>query len=96
MTYEKAADAIKTWIGPMRKIHQGDDFANEFIDCAEFMTKSVVREAVEKTDSKKPLYIKEHDDIYFDWQCPNCKREFIKSTQCVKYCVDCGQALDWE
>lgn len=95
MTYEEASDAIKTWAGPMRKAHQGNEFANEFIDCAVFMTSSVVREAVEKQISKKP---KPHEDDEFSAKCPNCYDEV--DTHWVHggifYCPNCGQSLNWD
>lgn len=52
-SYHEAANAIKTWLGPMRKVHSGNDFGNEFIDAADFMTRSFVRENVEKAIMSK-------------------------------------------
>lgn len=53
------------------------------------------REAVEKQEPKKP----EVSDSDFDYyKCPVCGA-YISATDCVQdhnYCLNCGQAIDWE
>ena len=53
------------------------------------------REAVEKQEPKKP----EVSDSDFDYyKCPVCGA-YIWATDCVQdhnYCLNCGQAIDWE
>lgn len=53
------------------------------------------REAVEKQKPKKP----EVSDSDFDYyKCPICGA-YIWATDCVydhNYCLNCGQAIDWE
>ena len=94
MTYEEAANAIKTWFGPMKKLHEGDDFANEFIDAADFMTSSVVREAVEKQIPQKPKRSGKYG------VCPSCSRLIERYEQKhgnieIPHCKWCGKKLDW-
>jgi len=53
------------------------------------------REALEKQIPKKPFYIRDVDALYFDWQCPHCKREYRKAIIEVNNCHDCGQSIGW-
>ena len=50
--------------------------------------------ALEKQIQKKPEYIDE-DLRYFD--CPVCKESILASDdfESHKYCLNCGQAIDW-
>ena len=48
MDIEEAVTAIKTWIGPMRKVHKDNDFANEFIDAAWELALAALREKAER------------------------------------------------
>ena len=49
-------------------------------------------EAIDKQITKKPeIVIK--DNKYQYCCCPNCGNEYIVAG--LRYCVDCGQRLDW-
>lgn len=53
------------------------------------------REAVEKQKAKKPEVIDQDFDYY---KCPVCG-EYIWATDNIndhKYCLNCGQAIQWE
>lgn len=56
-------------------------------------------EALEKQIPMKPLAtatmttLNTPNDKYC-WVCPNCVKARITETQ-VKYCSECGQAIDW-
>lgn len=45
MTIEDAVTAVKTWLGMMRKAHDGNEFATEFIDAAWFLAKMAIQES---------------------------------------------------
>jgi len=52
-------------------------------------------EALEKQIPKKPEYTDEYCDFAY---CPNCEKgefEFDTNTWEMKYCYECGQAIDW-
>lgn len=50
-------------------------------------------ENIEKQIPKEVVTRKIDEDIKLDF-CPRCNVRFIKSG--MKYCGECGQALDWE
>lgn len=54
--------------------------------------KIVLSKALEKQIPKKSKILEERYTRNFIFGCPNCN-EFVKFNQ--KYCVHCGQALDW-
>ena len=48
--------------------------------------------ALEKQIAKKPS---EPQGIWINKRCPSCMRTIATNHEGKKYCVDCGQKLDW-
>lgn len=92
MTYEEASNGIKTWLGMMRMSNDSNEFTNEFIDCAEYMIKSDVRNSIEKQIPKKPIEICEFAENDLVGICPICN-EGVNNE--MRYCMECGQKLEW-
>ena len=53
---------------------------------------NVLQELVERDTPKKPI-IKKNDKFGVIFDCPNCGKK--NSYAPMKFCYDCGQALDW-
>ena len=67
---------------------------DELLQYREIGTLEECRRTHENQIPKKPSYV---DESYGIFECPNCK-EMIYATdemQSHKYCLSCGQALDW-
>ena len=59
----------------------------------------IVCNALEKQIPKTPNY--EADGywngelVYDTWICPNCGKDYEVDYDDYKYCLECGQAIDW-
>lgn len=95
MTYEQAKENI---------VHDGIDMgAGDYISIAAL---EVAVEAIEKQVPKKPTYVdtrfRNHgrhvgDGCSLDrcYKCPSCWSHIFHVFDSEKYCIHCGQALDW-
>lgn len=54
-----------------------------------------VIESLKKQISKKPVQLQFNPNGFMTWRCPNCG-DFHRSEFAIKFCSDCGQAIDWE
>jgi hypothetical protein len=57
--------------------------------------KKVLQELVDKATQKKvkePKLLNGHKNTFIDGYCPNCNEHNFR---CNKYCMHCGQKLDW-
>ena len=50
--------------------------------------------ALKKQIPKKPKSYVDTGDC-FEYECPKCRMTYGRVTWRVKYCPNCGQALDW-
>lgn len=83
MTEQKAIEEIKTI--PLIRLKQ------KHCDALEM---SIV--ALEKQIPKKMLQKPHtHIDITLMYTCPTCKTEYNRFYENKKYCMECGQKLDW-
>lgn len=66
------------------------DHANDINEALE-----VAKSALDKRTPKKPLFIKRSITQFY--ACPGCSNNehYEKLFSKVKYCANCGQALDW-
>lgn len=66
-----------------------------------FKAKNIAIMALEKQMLKKPDYEADgYDDkgelIYDTWICPNCEKRYEVDYDSYDYCLNCGQAINWE
>ena len=87
MTYQEA----NALVDDFSFVYKGKSISKEaLIECRE-----VIHKALEKQIPKKP------DEVYDEYDyfvCPCCKESIYSSTGDVtdhKFCLECGQALDW-
>ena len=88
MTYKEALDSINYDISVAQK------FGDLYADDVEVEALLVAAEALEKQVPKKPY------DVNDDWsyfKCSTCGDEIYSTSDFEdhKYCLHCGQALDW-
>lgn len=94
MTYE---EALK-WI--LANHFDGDNSAKYCVDgCEEVMAMKRATEALEKQIPKKPVY---KDELFLGKPCkapycPTCDDSWNGDEygECMKYCWNCGQTIDW-
>ncbi len=79
----------EAWLVLNHRISRYDhaDDINEALEAA--------KSALEKRVPKKPLFIKRSITQFY--ACPGCStsKHYEKLFSKMKYCVNCGQALDW-
>lgn len=81
--YQKALDYFIRWLNPYEEDYNHDKYLEH---------KKNLRELIDKATPKKPIRFK--NSIYIsNPKCPICQT--IPHTGNQKYCVECGQKLDW-
>ena len=92
MTYEEAAGIMRQLIS--QAIVLGRASGKPTLDRIRIEAIYKAVEALEKQIPKKPIFEREQISLFGvddDAYCPNCRCSIPK----VKYCEDCGQAIDW-
>lgn len=97
MTTEKAIYQLTDLIKDRESFCHRDDFDDMFLQDIEALKIGI--SALEKQVPKKVIYESaKNGKIYaFYWACcPNCGNDICDEDNVeLKFCTDCGQALDW-
>lgn len=51
--------------------------------------------AIEKQIPQKMIKLDFKHDWDFAFECPNCSTQYSRHYKDKKYCLECGQSLDW-
>ena len=97
MTAEKAIEQLNSLMNDRENHVHRDDFDDIFLQDIEACKMGI--QALEKQMPKKVIYESaKNGKIYaFYWACcPNCGNDICDEDNVeLKFCTDCGQALDW-
>lgn len=85
MTYKEAIENLK-----ILKISEDDSSVGKL----KIQTYNIAIEALEKQIPKKPLNREDKSEISYGY-CPCCSN-LIDNWNDIRYCGECGQAMDWE
>lgn len=85
MTYKEAIENLK-----ILKISEDDSSVGKL----KIQTYNIAIEALEKQIPKKPLSREDKSEISYGY-CPCCSN-IIDNWDDIRYCDECGQAIDWE
>lgn len=85
MTYKEAIENLK-----ILKISEDDSSVGKL----KIQTYNIAIEALEKQIPKEPLNREDTFEISYGY-CPCCSN-IIDDWNDIKYCGECGQAIDWE
>lgn len=85
MTYKEAIENLK-----ILKISEDDSSVGKL----KIQTYNIAIEAFEKQIPKKPLNREDRPEISYGY-CPCCSN-MIDNWDDIRYCGECGQAIDWE
>lgn len=89
MTYFEAKQRLDKW-------YEGEivDISPEVLDCC--------YDAINSKIQKKPKIVSKCSpnafNGWYDYHCPICNQKFgtTNNPHKVKFCYECGQAIDWE
>ena len=85
MTYKEAIENLK-----ILKISEDDSSVGKL----KIQTYNIAIEALEKQIPRKPLNREDKSEISYG-DCPCCSN-MIDNWDDIRYCGECGQAIDWE
>lgn len=85
MTYKEAIENLK-----ILKISEDDSSVGKL----KIQTYNIAIEALEKQIPKEPLNREDKSEISYGY-CPCCS-DPIDNWNDIRYCGECGQAIDWE
>ena len=85
MTYKEAIENLK-----ILKISEDDSSVGKL----KIQTYNIAIEALEKQIPRKPLNREDKSEISYG-DCPCCSN-MIDNWDNIRYCGECGQAIDWE
>lgn len=92
MTYEEALSILRNFLYFLIPSARANGKTMLSLRRFEALFKAI--EALEKQIPKKPIFEREQISLFGvddDAYCPNCRCSIPK----VKYCEECGQAIDW-
>ena len=85
MTYKEAIENLK-----ILKISEDDSGVGKL----KIQTYNIAIEALEKQIPKEPSNREDNSEISYGY-CPCCS-DIIDNWRDIRYCGECGQAIDWE
>ena len=85
MTYKEAVENLK-----ILKISEDDSSVGKL----KIQTYNIAIEALEKQIPKEPLNREDKSEISYGY-CPCCSN-IIDNWDDIRFCGECGQAIDWE
>lgn len=74
--------------------HLSDAYRNDISALQELVNRATPKKPEIKELIRKDNYRDGTNIPRYDWWCPNCHLEHF-STNIIKHCTSCGQALDW-